>query len=112
MSRMTSFLRSNVIGLIALFVALSGTAYAVSSGSVDSSKVHLRFGASASGVHTSNANCHTGEALVGGGAEVPHGQTGALSVSRPVKHAGNGSQGWIASSTGGGATAIAICVAP
>ena len=108
---MLSFLRRHVVGFVALFVALSGSAFALTNGQInDGSKVHIRFGPGATGTHTDRAGCLTGETVVGGGAEVRdlHNHH-ALTTSRPVYHAGNGSQGWIAAANGGGVQAIAVC---
>ncbi len=108
---MLGFLRSNLIGLIALVVALSGTAYAVSGAGVDGAKVHIHFGSPATGHSTSTAVCPTGQTVLGGGGE-SHSADHALSLSRPFKHSGSGAQGWLAASNGGGATAIAVCAEP
>jgi hypothetical protein len=107
------FLRRHVVGLLALFVALSGTAFAVTNGSINGKSVKLRHGQGANGAHTDTAACHTGETVVGGGGEVLHlGNNHALTTSRPYFHAGNGSQGWTAAASGGGTRAWVLCVSP
>ena len=105
---MPAFLRSNLIGLIGLVVALSGTAYAVVGGGIDSSKVHLHFGSPSAGEASSSVACPVGQTVVGGGAELAGSSHHTLKLSRPWKHFGNGSSGWMAASNGGGAIAIAI----
>ena len=107
---MVTFLRRHAVGLVALFVALSGSAFAVTNGTVGGSSVNLRFGPGATGNHHDHVTCQTGETVIGGGAEVVNpGAGNAISASRPTFHAGNGTQGWNAAATGGGVRAIAIC---